>query len=93
MLVKKWLFSHLHGRLDIFTFFMWNSPLINFSLHLRGQFVTKGKEIIIFVKSQPPFDVHRQYRDDSLIDLQARVSRFPCRISRKSGSIMIGFYL
>ena len=43
--------------------------------------MTKGREIIIFVKSQPPFDVHRQYLDVSLIDLQARVSRFRCRIS------------
>ena len=54
---------------------------------------------MIFVKSQPPFDVHRRYLDVSLIDLQARVSRFRCRIfhcffiSRKSSSIIIGFYL
>ena len=27
--------------------------------------MTKGREIIIFVKSQPPFDVHRQYLDVS----------------------------
>ena len=40
----------------------------------------KGREIIIFAKSQRPFDVHRQYLDVSLIDSQARVSRFPCRI-------------
>ena len=61
--------------------------------------MTKGREIIIFVKSQPPFDVHRQYLDVSLIDLQARVLRFRCRIfivlliSRKFSSIVIGFYL
>ena len=42
--------------------------------------MTKGREIIILVKGQPPFDVHRQYLDVSLIDLQARVSRFHCRI-------------
>ena len=42
--------------------------------------MTKGREIITFVKSQPPFDVHRQYLDVSLIDLQARVLRFRCRI-------------
>ena len=42
--------------------------------------MTKGGEIIIFVKSQPPFDAHRQYLDVSLIDVQARVSRFRCRI-------------
>ena len=42
--------------------------------------VTKGKEIIIFVTSQPPFDVHQQHLDVSLIDLQARGSRFRCRI-------------
>ena len=40
--------------------------------------MSKGKEIIIFVKSQPPLDVHRQYLDVSLKDLQARVSRFHC---------------
>ena len=37
--------------------------------------MTKGREIIIFTKSQPPFDVHRQYLqylDVSLIDSQAR---------------------
>ena len=61
--------------------------------------MTKGKEIVIFVKSQPPFDADRQYLDVSLIDLQARVSRFRCRIfhflliSQKSSSIAIGFYL
>ena len=63
------------------TFFVWNSPLITLSLHLRGRIVTKEKEIIIFAKSQPPFDVHRQYLV-SLMDLQARVSRFRCRIFR-----------
>ena len=42
--------------------------------------MTKGREIIIFVKSKPHFDVHRQYLDVSMIDLQARVSRFSCRI-------------
>ena len=42
--------------------------------------MTKGRDIIIFVNSQPPFDVHRQYLDVSLIDLQAKVSRFRCRI-------------
>ena len=40
--------------------------------------MTKGREI--FIKSQPPFDVHRQYLDVSLIDLQDRVSRFRCRL-------------
>ena len=28
--------------------------------------MTKRREIIIFAKSQPPFDVHRQYLDVSL---------------------------
>ena len=42
--------------------------------------MTKGREIIIFAKSQPPFDVHGQYLDVSLIDSQVRVSRFRCRI-------------
>ena len=41
--------------------------------------MTKGREIIIFAKGQPPFDVHRQYLDVSLTDSQARVSRFRCR--------------
>ena len=42
--------------------------------------MTKGRETIIFLKSLPPFDIHRQYLDVSLIDLQARASRFRCRI-------------
>ena len=42
--------------------------------------MTKGREIVVFAKSQPPFDVHRQYLDVSLIDSQAGVSRFRCRI-------------
>ena len=66
--------------LDSLTFFVWNSPLITLSLHLRGRVVTKGTEIIIFAKSQLPFDVHRQYLNVSLIDSQARVSRFRCQI-------------
>ena len=67
-------------RLDILTFSVWTSPLITMSLHLRGRVETKGKGIIIFAKSQPPFDVHRQYVDVSLTDSHARVSRFRCRI-------------
>ena len=63
-----------------FEVFVWISPLINLSLDLKGRVVTKGREIIIFAKSQLPFDVHRQYLDVSLTDLQARVSRFRCRI-------------
>ena len=42
--------------------------------------MTKGREIIIFANRQPPFDVDRQYLDVSLIDSQARVSKFRCRI-------------
>ena len=42
--------------------------------------MTKRIEIIIFEKSQPPFDIHRQYFDVSMIDLQARISRFRCQI-------------
>ena len=59
--------------------------------------MTKGREIIIFAKSQPPFDIHRQYLDVSLIDSQARFRGFPVEfftvlsISRKSSSIFIGF--
>ena len=61
--------------------------------------MTKGREIIIFAKSQPPFDVDRQYLDVSLTDSQARVRGFAVEfftvlwISRKSSSIIIGFYL
>ena len=61
--------------------------------------MTKGREVIIFAKSQPPFDVHRQYLDVSLTDSQARVQGFAVEfftvlwISRKSSSIIIGFYL
>ena len=66
--------------LESLDFFVWNSPLITLSSHLRGRVVTKGREITIFVKSQSPFNVHRQYHEVSLIDLQARVSRFRCRI-------------
>ena len=80
MLVTKKLIFHLHESLDILTLLVWNSPFITLPLHLRGWVVTKGKEIIIFVKNQSPFDVHRQYLDVSLLDLQARVSRFHCRI-------------
>ena len=42
--------------------------------------MTKRREIIIFAKSQSPFDVLRQHLDVSLTDSQARVSRFRCRI-------------
>ena len=41
--------------------------------------MTKGRKIM-FVKNQPPLDVHRQYLDVSGIHSQARVSRFRCRI-------------
>ena len=47
----------------------------------------KGREIIIFAKSQPPFDVQRQYLDVSLTDSQARVSR--CLLS--NFSLFCGF--
>ena len=74
-------------------------PLISLSLHLRGWVVTKGRNIKNFVKSQPLFDVHQQYVWTCLIDLQAEVSRFRCRIFHcfaflsKFSSIIIGFYL
>ena len=55
-------------------------PIISLSLHLKGRVVTNGKNIIKFVKSQPLFDVHRQYLQTFLIDLQAEVLRFCCRI-------------
>ena len=63
-----------------FEIFVWTSPLITLSGDLKGRVVTKGREIVIFAKSQPPFDVHRQYLGVSLTDLQARVSRLRCRI-------------
>ena len=58
--------------------------------------MTKGRKIIMFVKSQPPFDAQRQYLDVSGMHLQARVSRFCCHCFvdfLNSSSIIIGFYL
>ena len=43
--------------------------------------MTKGRNIKNSVKSEPLFDVHWRYLDKFLIDLQAKVSRFRCRIS------------
>ena len=42
--------------------------------------MTKGRNIKNFVKSKPPFDVHRQYLQTFLTDLQAAVLRFRWRI-------------
>ena len=42
--------------------------------------MTKGRNIKKHVKSQPLFDVHRQYLWTFLTDLQAEVSRFRCPI-------------
>ena len=42
--------------------------------------MTKGRSIKNFVKSKPPFDVHRQYFQTFLIDSQAEVSRFGFRV-------------
>ena len=42
--------------------------------------MTKRRNIENFEKSQQLFDVHRQYLQTFLIDLQAEVSRFLCRI-------------
>ena len=42
--------------------------------------MTKGRNIKNFVKSQPLFDLHRQYLQTFLIDIQAEDSRFRCRI-------------
>ena len=36
--------------------------------------MTKERKIIIFVKSHPPFDVHRQYLDVSLTGQNFKVS-------------------
>ena len=61
--------------------------------------MTKGREVIIFAKSQLPFDEHRQYLDVSLLDLQAEFLGFSVEyftvllISRKSSKIIIDFYL
>ena len=46
-----------------------NHPVVTF----KGSSCDKKKRDIIFAKSQPPFDVHRQHLDVSLIDLQAGV--------------------
>ena len=44
--------------------------------------MTKGRNIKNFVKNQPLFDVHKQYLQTFLIDLQAEVLRFCCGIFR-----------
>ena len=49
--------------------------------------MTKGREIIIFEKSQPPFDAHRQYLDVSLTDSQASSSK----VSLSNFSLFFGF--
>ena len=54
-------------------------PIKSLSLHLRDRVVTKGGNIKNLIKSQPLFDVLRQYLT-FLIDLQAEVLRFRCRI-------------
>ena len=50
--------------------------------------MTKGRQIIIFAKSQPPFDVHRQYLDVSLTDSQPRESS---KVSLSNFSLFCGF--
>ena len=67
---------------------------------LEGSGCDKRRNIKNFVKSQPLFDVHRQYLYTFLIDLHAEVSSFCCRIFHcfafffsKFSSIIIGFYL
>ena len=59
-------------------------PISQSVITLKGScgVVTKGRNIKNFVKSQPLFDVHRQYLQTILIDLQVVVSRFSCRIFR-----------
>ena len=54
--------------------------------------MTKEREIIIFVKSQPPFHAHRQFLDVSQIDLPARVTKFRSLIFH-GFRIIIGFCL
>ena len=49
--------------------------------------MTKGREIIIFAKSEQPFDVHRQYLDVSLTDSQARIFK----VSLSNFSLFYGF--
>ena len=61
--------------------------------------MTKGRNIVNFVKSEPLFDVHRQYLWKFLIDLQAEVLRFAVEfytvllIFSKFSLNIIGFYL
>ena len=61
--------------------------------------MTKGRNIKNFIKYQPLFEVHRQYLQMFLIDLQAEESRLRSRIFHgfayflKFSSIVIGFYL
>ena len=61
--------------------------------------MTKGRNIKNFVKSQPLFDIHREYLWTFRIDLQAEVSRFHCLIFlrcllifSKVSSIITDFY-
>ena len=53
-------------------------PINQSVIHLRSRVVTKGRNIKNFVKSQPLFDVHGKF----LIDLQAEIMKFGCRIFR-----------
>ena len=49
--------------------------------------MTKGREIIIFAKSQPPFDVHGQYLNVSITDSQTHDSK----VSLSNFSLFCGF--
>ena len=74
------------------------SPLITLSLHLGSRVVTRRREKIIFAKSQPPCDIHRQYLDVFLIhrlEFRCFAVEFltALLISLKPSSIIIVFYL
>ena len=45
--------------------------------------MTKGREIIIFAKSQPPFDVHRRFSD--------RFTGWSFKVSLSNFSLFCGF--
>ena len=74
--MKVTVIYHLLETLDILNGTAHNQ----FVITLEGSGCDKRKDIINFVKSQPLFDVHWQYLWTFLIDLQADVSRFRCRV-------------
>ena len=59
-----------------------NQPINHSVIKLEGSGCDKGRNVKKFVNNQPLFDLHQQwqYLQTFLIDLQAEISRFRCRI-------------